>query len=60
LAGLRTLLRIEVGNDQFASYCGRRNVHSATANAARADDHQVVVHTQMPTRLLECRKRGDA
>jgi len=30
LAGLRTLLRIEVGNDQFASYCGRRNVNSAT------------------------------
>jgi len=57
---LRTLLRIDVGDDYFASYRGRRDVHSATANAARADDHQVVVYTQMPTRLLECRKRSDA
>ena len=60
LAGLRTLLRIDISDDYFARYCGRRNMHCAAADAARANDHQMVVRAQMPARLLECRKRRGA
>ena len=60
LPGLRALLPINVGDNHFALNCGRRNVHRAAADAARANDHQMVVRAQMPARLLECRKRRDA
>src|ERR1700757_4770098 len=54
------LLPINVGDNHFALNCGRRNVHRAAADAARANDHQMVVRAQMPARLFECRKRRDA
>jgi hypothetical protein len=60
LTGVRTLLRIDIGDNHFARYCGRRNVHSAAPDAARANDHQVVVSAQMPARPFECRKRRNA
>ena len=43
LAGMRALLRVDVGDDHLARHCGRRDVHGAAADAARANDHQVVV-----------------
>ena len=60
LTGVRTLLRIDIGDNHFARYCGRRNVHSAAPDAARANDHQVVVSAQMPARPFEYRKRRNA
>ena len=60
LAGVRALLRVDVGDDHLARDRGRRDMHGAAADAARADDHQMVVGAQMPARLLERREGGDA
>jgi hypothetical protein len=48
LAGLRALLRIDVGNDHLARHHSRRDMHGAAADATGTDDHQVVVAAQMP------------
>ena len=53
LAGLRALLRINVCDDHLPCYCSWCHMHGATANPARANDHQMVVSAQMPARLLE-------
>src|SRR5207302_7957700 len=48
---MRALLRVDVGNDYLTYNRGRRDVHSTAADAACADDHQVVVGAQVAARL---------
>src|SRR3989442_12132266 len=47
LAGMRALLRVDIGNDHLARQRGRRDMYGAATHAARADNHQVVVGAQM-------------
>lgn len=54
------LLRVDVGDDHLACDRGRRDVHGAAADAACADDDQMVVSAQMVARLLQRREGGDA
>jgi hypothetical protein len=44
---MRALLGVDVGNDHLARHRSRRDMHGAAADAARTDDHQVVVGAQI-------------
>jgi hypothetical protein len=60
LACVSALLRVDVGDNDFAGDRGRGDVHRAATDPAGADDHQMVVGAHMPSRLFERRKGGDA